>query len=256
MMEEILLYFSILHHGDWKKIFQSIGSHESIDTEKKGMLLSVFKQKYFTLGSTDYPEDFKRMDRPPYVVYFEGNKNLLKGKLRIGLSGSKHGSSYGVKLTKMSCMELIIKEVTIVTMDDEGSNQHIIKEAINLKGNLIVILTSSIDLASEEIQKMKENYPIDKWLLLSEYPEKVHSTYENVIAQQRLFSSTAHGLVILECKTKSPVMVAVSHALNEGKEIFCFPFFAGYQSGCNFLIQQGAHLIESIEDVLEDYPVF
>lgn len=247
-MEDVLLYFAVVHQGDWTKIYHSIGEHDKVSEEDLVRIKSTIHVPYFTILSPDYPEDLKRIDRPPYVLFYLGPRDLIKNQFRLGMISSGRGTHYGQGLIDQAFPLIATHAFPLVVQDGKGLAHYILEKSILSKIPTIVILAEGFN------PPLNKELTESNRLYLSEYPPTTPYNLERDNMRQRLIAGLSEALVIIECKVDSRAMTTVNYALNVGKEIFCFPFFAGYGSGCNLLIKQGATLVESINDVIENYP--
>lgn len=73
-----LVYFAYKYKGDYEKIYEAIKNKEQINNEEVQSLLSELKYQYITLLDGDYPDKLKTMPNPPFVIFYDGNKQLLQ----------------------------------------------------------------------------------------------------------------------------------------------------------------------------------
>ena len=89
-----------------------------------------------------------------------------------------------------------------------------------------------------------------KGLIISEYPDFVEPRSYHYPLRNRLIAALSKAIVVTEAKIRSGTLITVRYGLEYGKDIFCVPYNAYQNSGCNMLIKQGACLIESANDIL------
>lgn len=82
-MNNVLLYFSLKHEGDFKKIYESLKAKEPVDENEFIKLKRVLKTKYVTILDSNYPDFLKQVSCPPFVLFYEGNLKLAKN-LKVG----------------------------------------------------------------------------------------------------------------------------------------------------------------------------
>jgi DNA processing protein len=251
-MEEVLLYFSLLHRGDWFKIFNSIKNKDKFDKEKFSQLKLSIKSNYVTILSSNYPTPFRNLEQPPYVIYYQGNYALINHLNKIAVVGSRLSSDYGADVTKKLTTDLIKQNYLIVSGLAKGIDAVAQQAAINLDGLTIGIVGQGIDLPYPKENSDLYQQVIKKGLILSEYPDGVGPSKINFPSRNRLIASISVGIVITEAKINSGTLTTVRHGLNYGKDIFCVPYPIGESSACNILIKQGAKLIESANDIIEE----
>ena len=98
-VREIICYFAIKYKGDWDKIKEAFTKMEKIDDEEIIKKVESLKCNYITLMDEDYPRCLKNIYKPPFILFYYGDINLLKYKHYLGVVGSRDYSSYGEKAT-------------------------------------------------------------------------------------------------------------------------------------------------------------
>ena len=88
-------------------------------------------------------------------------------------------------------------------------------------------------------------------LVISEYPFGVEPTNDQMLARHRIIAGIGEALLITESHSQEST-TPVIFALNQGKDVFCVPDRADQSSTCNKLIAEGAVLVETVEDILEN----
>ena len=125
-MNLVLIYFAIKYKGYFHDIYNAIKKKEFIqmeELEKIGEDLSSGKIKAITIIDEDYPEPLKQINQPPFVLFYEGNKELLKEKL-IMLTGDFSNENIN-KFINESAFELS-KNYTLVSNFSKGLDEKII----------------------------------------------------------------------------------------------------------------------------------
>ena len=82
------------------------------------------------------------------------------------------------------------------------------------------------------------------------YPDGVEATPDKFNKRNRIISAISEKLLVVEAHLYSGTMLTVNHSLALGKEIYCIPDQIFNESGCNKLIKEGAHLVETIDDIV------
>lgn len=250
-MEEVLLYFSLKYQGDFEAIYRSLETKEKIDESLKKELFDQLHCKYTTMISNDYPEALKYINYPPFVLYYYGNLECLNKKC-IGVIGMRVPSAYGTSVTDRMVSDLVKEKYTIVSGMALGIDAVAHRSAMKNKGHTVAILGSGIDYCypkrnREIYQEMKE-----KHLIISEYPGDLVPEKQNFPRRNRIIAGLSSSLLVTEAKIKSGTMITVGHALEQGKDVYCIPSRIDENIGCNILIQQGAKLVNTVKDIIED----
>lgn len=247
-MNLVLIYFAIKYKGYFHDIYNAIKKKEFIqmeELEKIGEDLSSGKIKAITIIDEDYPEPLKQINQPPFVLFYEGNKELLKEKL-IMLTGDFSNENIN-KFINESAFELS-KNYTLVSNFSKGLDEKIIDNLIKNNQNLILISSNSLTnpYFGKNINELKFNK--DKYLIISEYPENVNLNHKRLIQRNRISIGLSEALIIASSYKESKISNLVSCALEQGKDIFCFPGLQSENDGNNLLIRDGAKMITSIKN--------
>ena len=247
-MNLVLIYFAIKYKGYFHDIYNAIKKKEFIqmeELEKIGEDLSSGKIKAITIIDEDYPETLKQINQPPFVLFYEGNKELLKEKL-IMLTGDFSNENIN-KFINESAFELS-KNYTLVSNFSKGLDEKIIDNLIKNNQNLILISSNGLTnpYFGKNINELKFNK--DKYLIISEYPENVNLNHKRLIQRNRISIGLSEALIIASSYKESKISNLVSCALEQGKDIFCFPGLQSENDGNNLLIRDGAEMITSIKN--------
>lgn len=247
-MNLVLIYFAIKYKGYFHDIYNAIKKKEFIqmeELEKIGEDLSSGKIKAITIIDEDYPEPLKQINQPPFVLFYEGNKELLKEKL-IMLTGDFSNENIN-KFINESAFELS-KNYTLVSNFSKGLDEKIIDNLIKNNQNLILISSNGLTnpYFGKNIHELKFNK--DKYLIISEYPENVNLNHKRLIQRNRISIGLSEALIIASSYKESKISNLVSCALEQGKDIFCFPGLQSENDGNNLLIRDGAKMITSIKN--------
>lgn len=208
-----------------------------------------------TIFDKSYPFMLKQIYNPPLILYGKGNMELLHKK-SLAVVGTRTPSPYGVQATKEIVRHLINENYIVVSGLAKGIDYIAHKTSIENKGQTIAILGSGFShiypREHDQIAKMIEN----SHLLLSEYPPNTKPQKKNFPERNRIISGLSIGTIVIEARKKSGSLITADFALNEGREVFAVPgsIFSETSKGTNFLIQQGAKLIQSIDDILSELP--
>lgn len=127
--------------------------------------------------------------------------------------------------------------------------------ALNAKGGTIAVIGSGLDICYP-----RENYNlykkiIEEGLVISEYIVGTKPIPNNFPMRNRIVAALSDKLIVAEAKKRSGAMITVDFALEYGKEIYAVPgnISDSYSEGCNLLIKEGAKLVTTYKDILEDF---
>jgi DNA processing protein len=200
----------------------------------------------------EYPSLLKEIYQPPWALFAKGDLSLLKKDPMLAVVGSRQATQYGKNAIRFIFPELIQKGVLIVSGLAKGIDTLAHEYAIKNGGNTIAVIAGGLyhiypkENMSLAIEMMKTQ------LILSEYPPDTKPLKWHFPARNRIISGLAKGTLIIEAKRKSGSLITANYAVNEGREVFSLPgsIFNPYSVGTNEIIQQGAKLVTSAEDIL------
>lgn len=249
-MNNIILYFAVKYSGDFDKIFQAIMKKEKCDYNEVERIKNSINCKFTTIISSDYPLKLKNLNKPPFIIFYEGDLSLLERK-SVAIIGSRNNSEYGEEITQKIVKKLVEKEYVIISGLAKGIDSLSHLEALKNNGSTIGVLGNGINYYYPRNNKDVQDNIREKGLLISEYPPFEKPNKEYFPKRNRIIAALCDGLIVIESKRRSGTMITVNEALNLGKDIMCVPSRANEDSGCNYLIKNGAYLIEDGNDVLD-----
>jgi DNA processing protein len=252
-MEEVLVYLSIIHNGEWNKIYQDILEKRPIDKNEIIETVKNHNISYITLLDKRYPTSLKTIFKPPFVIFYKGNIELLNSpKKKIAVIGSREHSEYGKKSTESICKDLSKENIIVVSGLAKGIDSIAHQATIDNNGSTIAVLGNGLNVIYPKENEMLYKEIEEKGLIISEYPLNVMPNSANFPKRNRIIAGISDGVLVIEAKEKSGTMNTVSHALEDGKQIFCVPERNFSNSGCNKLIKEGAKLVENCKDIIDE----
>lgn len=207
-----------------------------------------------TIKDEDYPYLLKQIYDSPSVIYIMGNKKILSQN-GIAIVGSRNCSLYGQKIAKYLSYQLAKKGIHIISGLARGIDTFSHIGTLQAKGKTIAVLGSGLDVIyPPENAKLAEKIVESGGCLVSEYIVGTKPLGEHFPARNRIISGLASGVVVVEASEKSGSLITVDFALEQGKNVYAVPgnINSPNSLGTNALIKQGAKIVTSIEDILED----
>lgn len=203
----------------------------------------------------EYPKKLKNIYAPPITLFLKGNIELLNKNI-VAVIGCRIASKYGISTTRNLAYKLASKNIVIVSGLARGIDKVAHEGALRARGGTIAVLGSGVDVVypPENIDVYK-NILDNNGLIISEYIVGTKATPENFPARNRIISGISDGVVVVEAKKKSGSMITVDFALEQGKNVYAVPgnICSINSEGTNELIKQGAKIVTSYEDILEDF---
>lgn len=208
-----------------------------------------------TIFDDEYPEKLKNIYQPPWILFAKGNLSMLKITNSLAVVGSRNATDYGYKSIDFLFPSLIKRNIVIVSGLAKGIDAHAHKTAIKLGGKTIGVIAGGFQhLYPKENSKLAE-YMMETQLVLSEYPPATRPEKWHFPMRNRIISGLSEGTLVVEARKRSGSLITADFALNEGRNVFAVPgsILTPDSDGVHYLIQQGAKLIKSAEDILEEF---
>lgn len=214
------------------------------------------KIKTIKINDKEYPEDLRKIYDPPKQLYCLGNTELLQVNNKIAIIGCRDYSEYGKNIAKKFAYMLSKKGIVIVSGGARGIDSFAHQGSIIAKSGTIAVLGNGIDYVyPPENKRLEEEIIRNNGLLLSEYPNGTKPSKYTFPARNRIISALSRGILVVEAKHKSGTLITVDFGLEQGKNIYAIPgnIDSLNATGTNELIKQGAKIVTSINDIIEDF---
>lgn len=253
---DTLIAIAIKYEGNWDNMFNAMVKREAVEAiyyEKVARL----KCNVVTMIDANYPQQLKEVHKPPLVLFYYGDLSLIKDyRKNISVVGSRNYSDYGYNITTDLVSGLIPHGYTIVSGMAIGIDTIAHQSAINTGGKTVAVLGCGIDycypLQNLELYRLLKK----EHLIISEYPYKKPPTPDSFPIRNRIIAGLSKTLLVTEAKEHSGSLITALLALRGNADVMCVPYSAGSRSECNRLIMNGAFLIETVEDVLNQMSSF
>jgi DNA processing protein len=216
-------------------------------------LLEKVGGRILTLGEENYPKRLKEIYDPPPVLYVRGELRK-QDELAISIVGSRKTSPYGRWFTERVSRELAQQGVTIVSGMARGIDSVAHQGAISEGGRTIAVLGCGVDIVYPRENRRLCEQVIDHGAVVSEFPMESPPEAGHFPKRNRIISGLSLGVVVVQAGKDSGSLITANYALEQGRDVFAVPGNVGAEStqGTNHLIKQGAKLVESSEDILQE----
>ena len=248
--KELLLYLVCKHNGDWVRVYNAIRSKEKVNPDEVVEFASNFKEKFITVVDESYPEPLRNCCKPPFLLFYKGNINLISSfKKCVTVVGSRDASAYGLSKTSEISTGLAEKGYTIISGMAKGIDSAAIKAAVGL-GKAVGVLGTGLGVAYPSENRDLQDEVGQKGLLLAEYPSWVGVSKQNFPNRNRILASLSCLTLVGGSAPSSGTLITAGMAVDMGREVACLPYRADEGSANNLLIQTGAALVQNTKDVL------
>ena len=200
-----------------------------------------------------YPRGLREIHDPPGVLFVRG---ALKSQdvLAVGIVGTRHATQYGLRQAERLAGSLARAGLTIVSGLARGVDAAAHRGALAAGGRTIAVLASGVaNIYPPEHAQLADEIAASG-ALLSEAPPHAEPLSGTFPQRNRLISGLALGVIVIEAAERSGALITARHAMEQGRDVFAVPgnIDSRTSRGCHRLIRDGAKLVESADDVLEE----
>lgn len=223
------------------------------EAKKQLKLIEEYHVKYVDIWDKSYPELLKRISDPPVVLFYRGE---MKPTYRRSLAvvGTRTPSAYGKVMTAEIVRELVAQGITIVSGMARGIDAIAHHTAIQNGGETVAVLGCGVDRCYPVENRRIFQDMQQQGAILSEYFLGTDPDAVNFPKRNRIISGMSLGTLVVEAGDRSGALITALYALNQNREVFAIPgnINSPKSRGTNRLIKQGAKLVQSVEDILEE----
>lgn len=230
----------------------------TFDVEKCKEKLTKAKVQFIAFGQKEYPKNLAEIDNPPIGLFVKGDRNLLSHSSKIAVVGTRKTTSYGLQVTSTLVSELCSAGFTIVSGMALGIDGIAHKTAIENQGATIAVLGCGVDCPyPRENERLYEEILDSNGLIISEYPLGMQANRGTFPARNRIIAALSSAVLITEAAEDSGSLITAQHAAKQGKPVFAVPgpITSQMSKGTLKLLKQGAILVSSVEDILDELKV-
>jgi DNA processing protein len=201
----------------------------------------------------DYPELLKTIHSPPMILFAIGQRQALSF-LHFAIVGSRNPTAGGKRLAEDFASELSRAGLTICSGLALGIDYHSHLGALKAVGSTIAVLGNGLNSIYPARHKKIAHQIIENGLLLSEYLPNTKPNPGNFPRRNRIISGMSLGVLVVEAAKRSGSLITANYALEQGRDVFAIPgsIHNPLARGTHSLIKQGAKLVETVDDILEE----
>jgi DNA processing protein len=221
--------------------------------EKELEIANKYNIKIIKKDFKEYPNYLKNIYNPPPFLFVKGDIKKLSNKC-IGIVGSRNPSEYGKKVTKMLSSELAINGLTVVSGLARGIDAIAHQNALEY-GNTVAVIGSGFKYIYPSENKILYEKILEKNTIITEFPFDIIPEKFNFPIRNRIISGLSHGVVVIEATENSGSLITAMYALEQGRDVFAVPgeITNSRSVGTNKLIRDGAKIVLSVDDILEEF---
>ena len=200
-----------------------------------------------------YPPRLAEITDAPPVLYIRGEISP-EDERSVAVVGTRKATAYGRETATAITTDLARNGVTIVSGLARGIDAVAHRATLDAGGRTIAVLGNGLDSIYPPEHASLARSVEEHGAVVSEYPLGVRPDARHFPRRNRLMSGMTLGTLVIEAGEISGALWTVRHALEQNRGVFCVPgsIFSPLSRGTNMLIQDGAKLVLSFQDVLEE----
>lgn len=191
----------------------------------------------------------------PMLLYYKGDINCLEQKRKIAIVGTRNATAYGLLMAQNISRDLSQKDVLVVNGLARGIDSAALEGAISAKKPAIAFCGNGLErVYPPENTSLVNEMLANGGLILSEYPPESIPHKAHFPQRNRLISAITQGTLLIEAMKTGGGLITARNASEQGKEVFVLPGPANsflYEAP-HLLIRDGARLVTSCDDIMED----
>jgi DNA processing protein len=210
-----------------------------------------------TLADAAYPKALLEIPDPPLLLYVKGRIELLD-QPSIAVVGSRNATAQGITNAEKFSEALSEAGLTIVSGMalgiDTAAHHGSLRFSGQHGGSSIAVIGTGIDIVYPARNRALAHQLADNGCIVSEYPLGMPAIAANFPRRNRIISGLARGVLVVEAAAQSGSLITARMAAEQGRDVFAIPgsIHSPLSKGCHQLIKQGAKLVESAQDILEE----
>lgn len=224
--------------------------------------------------SPDYPRRLKQISAPPPFLYVWGSLANGAGKASrfgpapkgplgagfnsldwLGVVGARECSEYGVSVCAKMVREVVSAGVGIVSGFARGIDITAHETAVHCGGKTVAVLGSGLNFIYPPRNARFVDAVLEKGAFVTEFALDEEARPEFFPRRNRIISGMARGVLVVEAGEKSGSLITAQYALEQDRDVYAAPgsVLTPFARGSNRLIQQGAKLVGSAKEILDDW---
>ena len=222
-----------------------------------GWLAAGNNRHVLTLADAAYPAELLEIADPPLLLYALGDASLLSHPKRLAVVGSRNPTAQGALTARDMCRSLAGAGVCIVSGLALGIDGAAHEGAMDAGGSTIAVVGTGLDRVYPRRHLDLAHRLATQGLLISEFPLGTSPTAANFPKRNRIIAGLSQGTLVVEAALASGSLITARCAADMGREVLAIPgsIHSTQAKGCHALIRQGAKLVETAQDVLEELRV-
>lgn len=239
----------VLDFEKFRKAFDPASYFLRLD--KLGIKTVIFEDR-------QYPENLKRIDGAPFLLYIIG-EILPQDSLSLGVVGTRKITAYGRQVTENLVTDLASSGLTIVSGLAYGVDSVAHSAALDVGGRTIGVWAGGLDTVRDGFRRslVEKIIKSGQGAIVSEFPLGFHPNRSTFPQRNRIIAGLSLGVLVTEAAEDSGSLITASHATQQGRKVFAVPgpITSILSKGTADLIKKGAKLVYNVGDILEELKI-
>ena len=246
--EDALIGLVVKYKGDWNKIVKAVKDREALDMDEYDRLLwgysAAERSNILTLLNDKYPSCLRNIYKPPFVLFYKGDINLLSDRyVRVTVLTDNNAPA--------ELLAKAVKDITdlpgrVVVVTNDFVLIHRIK-TVQPNRRVILVKDCGLDRDTRNLFLLDNDD-----LIVTEVPYGISPKKNSAALAARIYAGLSSHILVVSCNKKETSFTTVLLGLEFDKEIMAYPTFPEWKNlQNNNLIAQGAELVENAKDIIE-----
>ncbi|WP_372845924.1 DNA-processing protein DprA [Pontiella sp.] len=237
-----------------KLALKILSQRDAIDAAEEIDKAADFGARIVTMVDDEYPAALKAIHDPPLALYIRG-RFLPEDSKALGIVGSRSTSHYGLSAADRLAYQLGQTGFTVVSGLARGTDTAAHVGALKSTGRTIAVLGGALDCLYPPENAELADRIAKQGAVVSEYPLGRQADRMTFPYRNRIISGLSMGVLLIESDLKGGSMHTTEAAMEQGRTVFALPgrIDTPGARGPHMLIKNGAKLVESLDDILEEY---
>jgi DNA processing protein len=203
--------------------------------------------------SEDYPALLRRIPSPPAGLFVNGNADVLWTP-QVAIVGSRSSSESGLSTARSFAKALVQAGFAITSGLADGIDGAAHASALDAGGTTLAVLGTGVDLVYPRKHHELARRIAAHGAVVSEFLPGTPGRAENFPRRNRIIAGLSLGTLVIEASVQSGSLITARLAAEQGREVFAIPgsIHNPLARGCHQLIRQGAKLVETADEVVEE----
>lgn len=228
---------------------------KTLDPDEYFVNLQKSGIKVVTIFDENYPPLLREIHSAPMIIYYKGEITDVVLENCFGIVGSRKPTGYGRVVTEKLTRELVEAGLTIVSGLARGVDTVAHSIAVEAGGKTLAVLGGGLfRIFPSENLRLAEKIASGFGAVLTEFPPAYPHLAGNFPARNRIISGLSKGVLVTEAAEDSGSLITARFALEQGREVFAVPgpITSTMSEGTSALLKDGAKLVSSVKDILEE----